>query len=147
MKSALLVVPFRPMALLYGAASSRRPHARQPFVISKDTALIFHETSYSFKKCSHPFINASGCINPELGQLGDNGAAYRRWQERMLPYRRGNKQEGPEPALARAAATGQAGNTARVSHTTPVTIHKTRVPDTRSRGLTVATVTTLIAQP
>ena len=50
-----------------------------------------HETSHSFKQCQHPFINASGCINPELGQLGDNGDAYRRWQDRMLRYRRGNK--------------------------------------------------------
>ena len=29
-----------------------------------------------------PFINASGCLNPELGQLGDDDA-YRRWQARM----------------------------------------------------------------
>ena len=29
-------------------------------------------------------------MNPEL----DNGAAYRRWQERMLRYRRGNKTGG-----------------------------------------------------
>ena len=50
------------------------------------------------------------------------------------------KQEDPKPALARAAATGQAGNTARVSHTTPtpVTIRKTRVPGFHSRGLTAA---------
>ena len=41
------------------------------------------------------------------------------------------KQEDPEPALARAAATGQAGNTARASRTTPipVTIRKTHIPD------------------
>ena len=59
------------------------------------------------------------------------------------------KQEDPEPALARAAATGQVGNTARVSHTTPisVTIRNTRVPDFQSRGLTAATVKTPIAQP
>ena len=57
------------------------------------------------------------------------------------------KQEGPEPALARAAATGQAGDKARVSHTPTVTIHKTRIPNTPSRGLTAATVRTPIAQP
>ena len=39
--------------------------------------------------------NATGCTNPELGQLGDNGAAYRRWQKRMLRYRRGNKTGEP----------------------------------------------------
>ena len=54
-----------------------------------------HETSLFFQLCSHPFINANGCINPELGQLGDNSAAYRRWPERMLCYRRGNKTGGP----------------------------------------------------
>ena len=59
------------------------------------------------------------------------------------------KQEDPEPALARATATGPVGNTARVSHTTPtpVTIRKTRVPDSHSRGLTAATVKTPLAQP
>ena len=48
------------------------------------------------------------------------------------------KQVDPEPALARAAATGQAGNTGRVSHTTPntlVTIRKTRIPDFFTAGV------------
>ena len=47
------------------------------------------------KQCSHPFINASGCINPELGHRRDNGTAYGRWQKRVLHYRRGNKAGGP----------------------------------------------------
>ena len=34
-----------------------------------------------------PFINASGCLNPELGQLGDDDA-YRPCQARMTSYRR-----------------------------------------------------------
>ena len=57
------------------------------------------------------------------------------------------KQGDPEPALARAAATGQAGNTTRVSHTTPnlATICKTFVPDIHSRSLTAAKVKTPIA--
>ena len=46
-----------------------------------------HEDTHSFRNCRHPFINASGCLNPELGQLGDDDA-YRRWQARMTSYRR-----------------------------------------------------------
>ena len=49
-----------------------------------------HEDTYSFKQCRHPFINASCCLNPELGQLGDDDA-YRRWQARMMSYRRNGK--------------------------------------------------------
>ena len=49
-----------------------------------------HEDSHSFRNCRHPFINASGCLNPELGQLGDDDA-YRRWQARMTSYRRDGK--------------------------------------------------------
>ena len=29
------------------------------------------------------FLNRSGRVNPQLGQLGDNGEAYRRWQQRV----------------------------------------------------------------
>ena len=59
------------------------------------------------------------------------------------------EQEDPEPALARAAATVQAGNTVEVGHTTPtpVTIRKTRVHDFHGRGRATATVKTPIAQP
>ena len=49
-----------------------------------------HGIDHSFRNCAEPFINASGCINPQLGQLGDNGETYRRWQRRMLSYRRPN---------------------------------------------------------
>ena len=45
------------------------------------------EDTHSFRNCRHPFINASGCLNPELGQLGDDDA-YRRWQARIPSYRR-----------------------------------------------------------
>ena len=38
-----------------------------------------------------PFINASGCLNPDLGQLGDDDEAYRRWQARTNRYRREDK--------------------------------------------------------
>ena len=44
----------------------------------------------SFKQCRNPFINASGSLNPEHGQLGDDHA-YRRWQARMISYHRDGK--------------------------------------------------------
>ena len=37
------------------------------------------------------FINAGGCINPQLGQLDDNDETYRLWQRRTLSYRRPNR--------------------------------------------------------
>ena len=37
-----------------------------------------HEDAHSLKQCRHAFINASDCLNPDLGQPGDDGEAYRR---------------------------------------------------------------------
>ena len=34
-------------------------------------------------------------MKPELGQLGDDGDAKHRWQERMLLHRRSHKTGGP----------------------------------------------------
>ena len=105
------------------------------------------ETSHSFKQCSHPFINASGCINPELGQLGTTAPRTAAGKNACCATAAATKQEDPEPALARAATTGQAGNTDRVSHTnpTPATMRKTLVPEIHSRSLTAPTVKTPIA--
>ena len=50
-----------------------------------------HEDTHSLQQCRHLFINASGCLNPDLGQPGDNREAYRRWQARMLRFRREDK--------------------------------------------------------
>ena len=50
-----------------------------------------YEDSHSLRQCRQPFINASGCLNPDLGQLGHDGEAYRRWQVRMNRYRREDK--------------------------------------------------------
>ena len=58
-----------------------------------------HEDTHSFRNCRHPFINASGCLNPELGQF-DNDDAYRRWQARMTSYRRGNSRSHPKKIVA-----------------------------------------------
>ena len=46
-----------------------------------------HEDTHSFRNCRHPFFNASDCLNPELGQLGDDDV-FQRWQARMVSYRR-----------------------------------------------------------
>ena len=46
-----------------------------------------HEDTHSFRNCTHPFTNPSGCLNTDLGQLGDDDA-YRRWEARTLPPRR-----------------------------------------------------------
>ena len=34
---------------------------------NRGICLNYHETSHSFKHCRHPFVNASGCLNPKLG--------------------------------------------------------------------------------
>ena len=53
-----------------------------------------HEDNHSFTHCRHPFIAASGCLNHEIGQLGDDDA-HRRWQARMVCYHRGGKSSRP----------------------------------------------------
>ena len=52
-------------------AAALREHRRH--------CLNWREDTQSFRNCRHPFINVTGCLNPELGQLGDDDA-YRRWQ-------------------------------------------------------------------
>ena len=52
--------------------------------------LTFHEDVHSFRNSRHPFINASGYLNPELGQLVDDDA-YRWWKACMPGYRREGK--------------------------------------------------------
>ena len=69
------------------AAPSSEARA-QAFRYNKGRCSNCHGTDQSFKRCSQLFINGSGCLNPHLGQLGDNGEAYRRWPQRMRSYRR-----------------------------------------------------------
>ena len=54
---------------------------------NRDHCLNCHDDTHSLRNCRHPFINASGCLNPELGQLGDDDV-FQRWQARMVSYRR-----------------------------------------------------------
>ena len=67
---------------------------RQAFRDNKGRCLNCHGTDHSFRNCGEPFINDNGCINPQLGQLGDSGETYRSWQRRMLRYRRPNRVGG-----------------------------------------------------
>ena len=53
-----------------------------------------HEDKHSFKHCRHLFITASGCLNPEVCKIGDDDT-YRRWQARMVCYRRDGKSSRP----------------------------------------------------
>ena len=87
-KVSLLLPRSRPTTLASGAASLRPPPA-PPAAMRENRChcLNCHEDTHYLRNCRHPFINASGCINPELGQLGDDDA-FRRWQERMVSYRR-----------------------------------------------------------
>ena len=50
---------------------------------NRELCLNCHEDNHSFKHCRHRLINASSCLNPEPGQLGDDDA-YRRWQSRIV---------------------------------------------------------------
>ena len=65
-----------------------------------------HEDTHSFRNCGHPFINASGCLNPELGQLGDDDA-YRRWQARVTSYHRDGKSSRADSKKNRRNRSGQ----------------------------------------
>ena len=70
----------------WGSLLSPSAHAAA-FRENQSHCLYCHEDNQSFKHCRHPFINASGCLNPELGQLVEYDA-YRRWQARMTSHRR-----------------------------------------------------------
>ena len=60
------------------------------------TAFIEHENrclncgyeGHSMRVCSSDFINTFGLLNPLLGELRDDGQAFRRWQQRMRSFRR-----------------------------------------------------------
>ena len=55
-------------------------------------------------------------------------------------------QEGPKPDLAKAPATGKAGNRAKINNTTPATTHKTRGLGAHSWDLTAAAILTPMTQ-
>ena len=55
----------------------------QAFRDNKGLGLNFHGTDHSFTHGVNSPINVGGCLDPQLGQLGTNGDAYRCWQQRM----------------------------------------------------------------
>ena len=65
-----------------------------------------YEDTHSFRNSRHPFNNASGCLNPELGQLGDDDD-YRRWQARMTSYHRDGKSSRAHTKKIRRNRSGQ----------------------------------------
>ena len=65
-----------------------------------------HEDTHSLRNCRHPLFNASGCLNPELGQLGDDDA-YRRWQARVTSYHRDGKSSRADSKKNRRNRSGQ----------------------------------------
>ena len=131
----LLLRHVRPLTLLYEAVSFNRPHARQRFVITKNTAV--------FSTRRHFLINSACTL---ISMLAGDSTPSLVSSATMAPRTAATtRQEDPQPALARAAAvTGQDDSKARVSHTTPppATICKTRVPDNNSRDMMAATVKT-----
>ena len=64
------------------------------------------EDTHSYRNCRHPFSNASGCLNPELGQLGDDNS-YRRWRSRMTSYHRDGKSTRAHNKKRRRNRSGQ----------------------------------------
>ena len=50
-----------------------------------------YKRQQSLGLCRQPFTNASGCLNSDLGQVSDDGEAYRHWQTQMNRYRRQDK--------------------------------------------------------
>ena len=71
-KVSSLVPRLRQTTLSFGAASLHPPLALMPSGNNRRLCLNCHEDNHSFKHCRHLFIIASGCLNPELGQLGDD---------------------------------------------------------------------------
>ena len=59
--------------------------------VNRGHCLNCYEDSHSLRQCSQQFITVSGCLNPDLGQLVDDGEAYRRWEARMNRHRREDK--------------------------------------------------------
>ena len=93
-KFSPLVSRLRRTTLSFGAASFHPPLALMPSEKTGGFDSTATKDNHSFKHCKHPFIYASGCLNPEHGQLRDDDA-YRRWQVRMVCYRRDGKSSRP----------------------------------------------------
>lgn len=78
-----------------------------------DLCLNCNGTDHSQKACSKSFLTTSGILNPALGQLNDDGQAYRQWQQRMLSYRRGQYERNLERSSNRYDNNRRGNNTNR----------------------------------
>ena len=88
---------------------------RQAFASFRGVCLNCGEQRHNMRQCEQPFTNSSGLLNPELGQLNDNGDAFRRWQRRMQSYRRGNnlRSASTQPQHRNSRGSGHQGDRRR----------------------------------
>ena len=92
-KCTLSAIPFRPIPLWISLLT---PTARAAALReNRGYCLDWYEDTHSLKQCRHPFIDASSCLNPDCDKLGDDRETYRRWQARMIRYRREDKPSCP----------------------------------------------------
>ena len=110
-----------------------------------------HEGSQLTSKYIQPFINASCCLNSDLGQLGDDSEPYRRCKAGMNNLRRENKSsrsnpKNPTSTIDAAVVTCGDNTGAKVSppHKMTVLAHTRR---TVPRRLGLATTVELSPHP
>ena len=80
-----------------GFANQHLPPLWTPLTSKHDRHAAFIENSgrclncgvngHSLRHCDRPFTNTSGILNPELGRLNDNDAAFQTWLQRMRSYK------------------------------------------------------------
>ena len=76
-------------------------HRRRALYDRKDTCLNCGHAGHSVRHCEESFLNVHGLMNPELGTLNDDNAAFRRWQIRMRRYRTRRDQNNPDSRSTR----------------------------------------------
>ena len=57
------------------------------FIENSGRCLNCGVNGHSLRHCDRPFTNTSGILNPELGRLNDNDAAFQTWLQRMRSYK------------------------------------------------------------
>ena len=94
-----------------------QPRRKAPSLSGQEgRCLDCHGMDHSLMNGTQSFIYASDCINPQLGQLGDNDDAYRFWQRRMQSHRCPTHVGGENARSSPCTAE----NTLRVATTTTV---------------------------
>ena len=80
---------------------------RQAFADFSGLCINCGERNHNMRQCGAGFLNLAGVLNPELGQLQDGGDAFRRWQRRLLSYRRGHRNLSLATSQLRPRNTGR----------------------------------------